>query len=346
MRAAVLVAPFQLVVQDVPKPEPKPGQVLIKMLSASVCGSDVHAFQGVHPRTKPGNTWFGHELAGEVAGLGQGVSGLEIGQRVAADGVLPCGECLFCQEGQGNHCLYYRTTGSRQDGGLAEFACVPAQNVYPIPDFITMDRAALIQPLSIAYRAVRERAQVQAGQTVVVIGAGPIGLSALAHCLAVGAKVMVLEMRQGRLEMAERLGAQATLDPTREDPLGAVEAFTDGYGVNHTIECVGGEQSRTLPLACQLTRMGGTITQVGSYSTELLTLRTREFAYKELTLKSSHSYVGASAYAACVELVASNTIDMSPLVTHTFPLARAQETLTRLNEGDPEIVKAVIHPQE
>lgn len=345
MRAAVLVAPFQLEVQEVPTPESGPRQALVRVLSASVCGSDVHAFQGHHPRNKPGS-WFGHEIAGEVAGLGEGVSRLRVGQRAAVDGVLPCGDCSFCREGRGNLCLDYRTTGARRDGALAEYTVVPAENVYPIPDHITMDQAALVQPLSIAYHGVRQRADVREGETVVIMGAGPVGLACLVHCNAVGARALVFDLRDARLEMARRMGAAGTVDLRTEDPLAAVHDCTDGLGAHHTIECVGGEQDETLRLACKTTRKGGTITVLGSSSLDAFSLLTDAFRRGELTLKASHSYVGRDAYAACLALVTSGRIDPSPLVTHVYPLARAQEALEKLSRGDQDVVKAVIRPQE
>ncbi|MCC7103637.1 MAG: alcohol dehydrogenase catalytic domain-containing protein [Chloroflexi bacterium] len=345
MRAAVLVAPRQLVLQDVPVPKLKPGEVLIRMHANSVCGSDVHAYRGTHARAQPGG-WFGHELAGAVEQLGAGVAGLEIGQRAAVDGVIPCGACLYCQEGHGNRCLNYLTTGFRGDGGLAEFVRVPAGNVYPIPDNVTMDQAALIQPLSIAYHAVHRRAEVQAGETIVIMGAGPIGLCCLALCRAQGARAIVSDLRDGRLRMAERLGAAAAVDIREQGLLEVVKGQTDSVGANRVIECVGGEQEETLLEACKLTRRGGVIVVVGLFSSPSMPLGSLDFATRELTVKASQSYVGAQTYAACVDLVASGAIDLTPLVTHTFPLAGAPEALRRLDAGDQQIVKAVIHPNE
>lgn len=345
MRAAVLVGPRLLEVRQVPDPRPGPGQVLIRMRAASVCGSDVHAFQGSHPLVKPGS-WFGHELAGEVAGLGDGVSGLQIGQRAAVDGVLPCGHCRFCREGRGNICVDYSLTGARQDGGLAEYTVVPAGNVHPIPDHVTWDQAALIQPLSIAYHGVRERAEVRQGDRVAIMGAGPVGLCCLAHCSAVGAQALLFDLREARLQMARDMGAAGTVDLRERDPLQAVSDFTEGFGVDQTIECVGGEQDETLPLACRVTRRGGTITVMGTFSTEKFSLLAHDFRWKELTLKSSHSYAAGTAYRESVKLVASGAVDLRPLVSHVYPLARAQEALEKLDRADQDVVKAVIHPDE
>jgi threonine dehydrogenase-like Zn-dependent dehydrogenase len=345
MRAAVLVGPKQLEVREVPTPSPKSGEVLVRVLSASVCGSDIHAFQGDHPLVKPGS-WFGHEMAGEVAGLGEGVTGLRIGQRAAVDGVLPCGKCRFCLENRGNICVDYRITGARQDGALAEFMCVPSHNVYPVPDRISMDEAALVQPLSIAYHGTRERTSVQPGETVVIMGAGPIGLCCLAHCVTVGAKAIVFDLREARLEMAREMGAWVTVDLREEDPLEVVNRYTDGFGVDKTIECVGSMQDETMPLACKVTRRGGDLTVMGSFSMPRFSLLSHEFRWKELTLRSSHSYASNTAYAPCVELVSSGAIKLAPLVTHVFPLSGAQEALARLDQGDQTIVKALIRPNE
>jgi L-iditol 2-dehydrogenase len=343
MKAAVLVAPRQLEVQEVPTPTPGRGEVLVDVRATSVCGSDLHSFQGEHARVRP-PTWFGHEFAGVIAWVGQNVTTPRVGQRVAVDGVLPCAACHFCGRGQTNLCLNYRTTGYRRDGALAEYTCVPADNAYPIPDQLPFEEAALIQPLAITYHGVRRRANVQAGDQVLIIGAGPIGLCALLQCLACGARAMVSDLRDARLAMARQLGAEATIDLRHQDTLQVVREWTDGLGVDHVIEAVGGTQDETLVLGCQVLRKGGVVTGIGTFSIPTVSLAADEFRWKELSVLASHSYLAAD-YAACAELVSSGRVRLDALPSHHFPLAEAQQALTLLDSGAQDLVKVVIHPR-
>lgn len=335
MRAAVLTAVRTVEVQEVPIPTIDDDGVLVRVTANALCGSDIHSFEGRHARVKPGG-WFGHEPAGIIEAIGPLVDTVVPGQRVAVDSVLPCHACEFCRAGHTNRCVAYMTIGSRGDGGLAEYLAVPARNVYPIPEPFSLDTAALIQPLAIAHHAVHSRAAVSPGSTVAVVGAGPIGLCILALCRAMGIETTVSDVRRARLDMAAELGASKVLDASA--PLDAEDVKAD-----ITFDCVGGESPTILEACCAMTRPGGMVVVLGTYSSPAIPIPTAAFNNRELIVVSSRSYT-SSSYAACVGAAVSDEIEMPPMITHVFPLEGTQEALTRISEGDPSIVKAVIHP--
>lgn len=341
MRAAVLTATRQLEVTEVPRPEPGPDEVLVRVESNTLCGSDVHAFDGSHARVRPG-MWFGHEIAGVVEAVGAPRQRVAPGQRVAVDSVLVCHACPPCLDGHTNRCLRYATTGSRGDGGMAEYVRVPVDNVFPIPGDLSIDDAALVQPLAIAHHAVHDRADVAPGDLVAIIGAGPIGLFTLQLCVALGARTVVADLNPARLEVAGELGATRTVDVGEEDLAGVVAEITGSAGAAQTFDCVGGSSTRVLASACDVTRVGGTITIVGTYES-IVTLPASAFTRRELTVCACKGYP-SRAYAACADMVTSGALVMPDLVSHRFDLAGSQQALERLSAGDPTIVKAAIHP--
>lgn len=343
MRAAVLTRARQLSVEEVATPRAAPGEVVVRVMVNALCGSDVHAFQGVHPRIGVGG-WFGHEISGVVAEVGDQVTSVKVGQRVAADSVLPCHHCDQCRAGHTNRCRHYLTTGSRGDGGLAELVRVPEQNVHVIPDAMSFESAALVQPMAIARHAVADIAGVRAGEVVSVIGGGPVGLFVLLLCRRIGAQVLVSDPRSARADTARDLGAEAIAGAGQEEVLAALDELGSGAGSDHTFDCVGGGPGMAVLETCvDVTRPGGAVTILGTYAGDTLSVPYKALANKELLVRSSRSYT-ASSYSACLDMVALGQVAMPDLVTHTFPLAQAQEALTRLDAGDPSIVKAAILP--
>jgi threonine dehydrogenase-like Zn-dependent dehydrogenase len=345
MLAAVLTAPRTLSVTEVATPRAGAAEVVVDVLANALCGSDVHAFQGVHARVKVGG-WFGHEMSGVVAEAGTGVTRVQVGDRVVVDSVLPCHDCEQCTSGHPNRCLNYRTTGSRGDGGLAEKIVLPAANVHPIPDWLSFNAAALIQPMAIAHHAVFEVAEVQAGDVVSVVGAGPVGLLVLALCRHVGATVAVSDPRSARMETAYALGAAAVAGAGADDLMTALRSVGAGSGSNHTFDCVGGDLSNGVLATCAaVTRSGGAVTILGTYENDVIALPNREITLKEASVRASRSYTPPS-FAKCLDLVSTRSLELPDLVSHVFPLTQAQEALERLDAGDPSIVKAVIRPHE
>lgn len=345
MRAAVLTRARQLSVDEVATPRANEGEVVVRVMANALCGSDVHAFQGVHPRIGVGG-WFGHELAGIVSEVGLDVSQVELGQRVAVDSVLPCHHCAQCLSGHTNRCSNYLTTGSRGDGGLAELIRLPEANVHRIPDAMSFESAALVQPMAIAHHAVTEVAGVQPGDVVSVVGAGPVGLFVLVLCNQLGASVVVSDPHPARGQMARDLGAARVCGAGHEALRVELDGLGRGEGSDHAVDCVGGGPGTTVLETCvKVTRPGGAVTILGTYSGDSLALPYRDLSMKEIRVRSSRSYT-ARSYASCLEMAAHGVVAIPDLVTHRFPLDRAQEALERLDAGDPTIVKAVVMPGE
>ena len=205
MKAMILHGGGDLRRETMPDPGPGAGEAIVKVHACSICGSDVHAYHGKHPRlTFP--RVLGHEFSGEIVALGKGVSKFRVGQRVCCDVDLPCGTCGPCRAERSNICETLKTMGFDCDGAYAEYARVPEFNLYALPDNVSFDQASAVQVLGISYHAVADRVKPNPGEKVAVIGAGPIGLGAALVAQSLGAEVTILDLLDYRLELARRLG--------------------------------------------------------------------------------------------------------------------------------------------
>jgi (R,R)-butanediol dehydrogenase/meso-butanediol dehydrogenase/diacetyl reductase len=237
MRAAVLNNEGSLEVEELPRPDPEPGEILLRVHDCGICGSDLHAAR--HPVARlPAGTVMGHEFSGEVAALGRGVEGWHEGERVVSLPYMVCGACPACTRGDEMRCPALRGIGLGQlPGAYAEYVRVHPGSLLRIPDQLGFREAALTEPLAVALHGLR-MAPVGRGTACLVMGAGPIGLATLLWCRDAGATVVVSEMAAGRAQLAERLGATATVDPRRDLPAVRLQELT-GTGAEVVFECVG-----------------------------------------------------------------------------------------------------------
>jgi L-iditol 2-dehydrogenase len=340
MKAAVLSSAGQLQYRTVPDPAPGSHEVIVKVHACSICGSDLHAFHGGHPRlTFP--RILGHEFAGEIVAVGAEASGYRVGERVCCDIDIACGVCRPCREGRANICERLRTTGFDRDGAYAEFVAVPDYNLYRLPDNVSYDQASAVQVLGIGYHAVAHRVLPRPGEKVAVIGAGPVGLGVALIAGIMGADVTILDLLDYRLAMAQRLGVPRTLD-TREGRLHErALALTEG-GFDKVVECVGGRQEQTVQDAAALVRRGGQITVVGTFPDNRASTPIAYLKDREIDLNFSRG--NFQAFAPCLDLVASGRIDPAAYISHRFPLTRAEDALNLLRARDIEAHKIVLHP--
>ncbi len=343
MKAAILHAGGDLRMQTVADPAPAAHEVVVKVHACSICGSDLHAFHGKHPRlTFP--RILGHEFAGEIVALGGGMRGFRVGQRVCCDIDVPCGTCGPCRAGRSNICETLKTMGFDRDGAYAEYVAVPDYNLYPLPDNVSYDQAAAVQVLGISYHAVAHRVKPAAGEKIAVVGAGPVGLGAALVAHAMGAEVSILDILDYRLAMARRLGIPAAFNPrgvnVREWALGQ----TGGQGFDKVIECVGGRQDETVTDAINMVKRGGQVTIVGTFPENKATIPIAYVKDREIDLIFSRG--NFQAFAPCLELIASGRIDPDLYISHRFALGRAEEALRLLEARDVEAHKVVLHPQE
>lgn len=318
MLAANWRALDDLRVEEVPRPAPGPGQVLVRVAACGLCATDLHVLDGSIPLYRPPRI-LGHETAGIVAELGPGVRALQVGDPVALDTTVSCGVCTHCREGRTFHC------GDRTSyiGGWAEYVLVPEQIAYRLPAGLPVHLGALAEPLSCVVHAVKT-AQLQAGDTVAIVGAGAVGLLLLQLARRSGAsRVLVSEPDPDRRALARRLGADLAVDPTAEDLRAKALDLSGGLGVDVAFEAVG--SARTVADAVSLPRRGGTVVVVGvapgdaTLSLRLYDLWERELAIKQAFIRNLGDFRRA------VELLA--VLDVEPLVTHRFPLGAIHAAL-------------------
>ena len=261
MREALFTQAGHLAIEDAPVPTPTGREVLVRVEACGVCGSDRAIFAGHHPVTLP--VVLGHEYAGVVEEIGPGVTGLRVGDRIVVDPNIMCGRCSFCRRGLVQLCRNITPLGIALPGGFAEFSLVPEANAYVIPDAMSWDEAALVEPLACCIRGIQQ-ADVQLGDVVVVLGAGPIGLllAQLARLRGAGT-VACVEPAADRRALAERLGVDATIDGADSTAVReAVMQLSGGLGADVVIEASG--RTSVAQLSLELVQPGGTIVWFGA----------------------------------------------------------------------------------
>lgn len=333
MRAAVFTGPGELSVLSRPTPQIRePADVLIRVEACGICGTDLHILEDPpgHP-AKTGVT-LGHEIVGVVADTGPAAIGVTTGDRVVVAPNLSCGSCRSCKLGVFSACENFSTLGIFRDGGLADFLVAPARACHPIGATVPRKVAALTEPLSCTLNGVRQAAP-QAGEVAVIYGAGAIGLLFLAVLTAVGVRSIVVEPSQPRREMAGRLGALRTVDPTSEDTTGIVARLTEG-GVDLAIDAVGTQ----LAAAVAHSRPRGRALLFGMNANARAEVAQYDITRKELVVFGT--YVGDFTFPSAIRLIESGIADLAPIVSHWLPLEDMPAALGALRTGSA--VKAVI----
>lgn len=340
MLAAVLHGPYDMRVEEVETPVPGKGEVVLRIKACAICGSDLHAYKGKHQKvTFP--RILGHEFSGVIEALSPEIKNFKVGDRVVVDTNKTCGQCPQCKAGRPNLCKTTVNFGFKMDGAFAEFVRVPEGiNIYKMPESISFEEAALAQPLGVALNAVRRRAVVTVGDTVAVLGAGPIGLSAVALAKACGAQVLVTDTEDFRLEIAKKMGADEVVNVLKDDVVGKSLEFTRQNGFDKVIEAVGGMQDTTIQQTTQIVKPGGLIVVVGNFSGNKATLRITEFKDREIEIRGSRGQHGTVPY--CLKLIESGVIDVKPMITHTIALDGIVKGLERLEEQKGRTMKVIV----
>ena len=319
MRAVVVEADASVGVERAAVPVPGPGELLVAMTAAGICGSDVHAVQGLHPFVAlPFHP--GHEVTGTVAGGGPGTA-TPAGTAVVVNPVLYCGVCTRCRQGQVNLCRQMAVYGcGTPSGGMAEYFTVPEGNVVPLPAGMTREQAALVEPLSTPVHAVRLAGPDLTGQTVVILGAGTIGLLTLLVAREHGAARIVMTNRSaGKREQALRLGADAALDPRGPGAAQAIVAALGGEQADVVFDCVAVQD--TMDQAFGLVLKGGTIVVVGVPAGPV-TVPLPDLQDRQIRVQGSAVY-RPDDYAESIELLASGVVRPADLITAQYPLDEA-----------------------
>jgi len=300
--------------EERPGPVPKPHEVVIAIKTVGICGSDVHYW--THGRIGDfivkAPMVLGHESSGLIVGVGSSVSHLKVGDRVTMEPGVPCGSCEFCKIGRYNLChdmVFWATPP--YDGSLSNFVTHSAAFCYKLPDNVSYDEAACCEPLSVGVHACT-RAGVTIGSRVLILGAGPIGLVNILVAKAAGASsVVVVDMQQNRLEVAKKVGANATFLATQDI---IAEIAKGGWGpIDVTIECSGAE--RAIQSAIRATKSGGVVVLVGMGPPEIK-VPLIDAAVREVDIRGIFRY--ANCYPKALALIASGQCDVKPLITHRF----------------------------
>jgi threonine 3-dehydrogenase len=321
-----------LVVKSVPKPSPGSGEVLIAVRHAGVCGTDLHIAdwdpwaQGrMHPPVV-----VGHEFAGEIVALGEGVAELKIGQLVTAEGHIVCGHCLQCRTGNSHICRNTRIIGVDRDGAFAEFIVMPATNVLTL-DGIPTEVGAIMDPMGNAFHTVLT-ADIP-GSYVFIVGCGPIGCFAVGIARAAGAaKVVASDVNPKRLALAQKMGAHVTIDATKQDVVRQVLEATGNDGADVVCEMSGVPSA--LHQAFASVRMGGRVQLLGLPKGEVPVDLANEIIFKGITI---YGVIGRKMYETwhlMRRFLSSGMFDPRPVMTHKFPLAKIDEALAAIRSGD------------
>lgn len=337
MKAAVLYGPGDIRYVDVDDPRPGPGEVLVRVRYASVCGSDVHRVMG-------GSAYYyplipGHEFAGEVVG------GASSGRRVTVIPLVPCRRCEYCATGSYNLCDDYSYLGSRRDGGFAEYVAVPAENLLPLPDAVSFEEGATVEAAGGALHVVRT-AGIRPGATVAVFGAGPIGLCALQWALIGGAdQVIVVDPMASKLELARELGASAVVDPREGSASEAVRELTDGRGVDVALELSGTPAGQRESLASLRKRGTAVFYGISHQGLPLPDEVVDRILRYELSLRGAwnadFSPTRTNDWRMALHFIASGRLRTRPLISHRFPLSDVAEVFRRLASADHGMVKVL-----
>lgn len=341
--SAVLRKAGDLVVENTEIPTPAENEVQLRMQAVGICGSDVHYWEhgqcGKFLLTSP--MILGHEASGIVSAVGEKVTHLSVGDRVAIEPGIPCHLCSFCKEGRYNLCVDMKFNATPPvDGSLRQFYCHPADLCFKLPDHVSFEEGALLEPLSVAIHSCK-RGSVGLGTKVLICGAGPIGLVSLLTAKAMGAeKVVITDIVESRLQVAKDLGADLTVLADIKDPNKMADKINNacnGWLPDVTIECSGAPTS--LQTAVFATRPGGNIVTVGR-GPRNVEVPIADASSREIDIKGVFRYV--NCYPTALSMVANGLVDVKPLISHRFSLLESVKAFETAKTGAGGAIKVMI----
>lgn len=340
MRAAFMQDKGKITLDSVDVPEPLNHEVLIRLKAVGVCGSDVHLFchGGIGDSRVIPPYMLGHEASGEVVAIGRDVKSLKVGDRVVMEPGIPCGNCEFCLSGRYNLCPEMKFWAAPPvQGVLCEYTKHKESFCYKIREAVKFDVASLAEPLSVGVYAA-QRANVGPGKTVAILGAGPIGQTALQAVLGFGVTaVMVSDIIENRLKLARQLNAEITVNSKTDDIVVQSREFTGKKGFDVVIETSGSSQA--LSNAVNIAKNGATIVLIGSLQNVEPDIPIIKAVFKELRILGSYRY--CNTYPIVVDILASNP-NLKKLITHHFPLERVQEAFEFVRDHKDDCMKVII----
>lgn len=339
MRAAVLTALETVELQERPEPRLRPGWVVVQVESMSICGTDAHQYDGridtPFPRVP------GHDFSGRVAELGEGVDSAWLDVPVAVKPSLPCGDCPECHTDKPFDCQRKKLIGLWSDGCMTERIAVPVVNLIPRPEGVQAWQASLLEPIAVGLNTV-DRLQIRLGESVVVLGQGPIGLALTRLCALSGAGTLIVtDAREAPFAVSRAYGATHCLDVTQVDAVEQVLALTGGRGADVVIETSGFPASSRIVLDC--VRKEGKVAHIG-WANDLPPLPVIPIMAKTLTVYGVGGNGGRGQYERAQELVRSGRLDLAPMVTHRFALADVAQAFAVAAGKTEGVIKVVLTP--
>lgn len=316
MLRALLEKPEVLKFYEVEKPEPKPGEILIKVKKMGICGSDIHAFHGQHP-TMPAPVVMGHEFSGEIAELGEGVKNFVVGDRVTVRPQVTCGKCYHCRTGNENVCHELKVIGCniKVPGGAQQYVSIPERLVFKLPDTMNYDDGAMVEPVAVGVAAVRTFSMDVKGKNILVLGAGTIGNLVAQSAKAMGASsVTITDICDEKLEIAKKCGIDHTVNTLKEDLKVKLEEFYGVDGLDGALECVGSEI--TANQAIHVCRKESEIIIVGIYAKDPA-IHMIDVQEKELHLSGVLMY-SEEEFKTAMEFIRTGKVNLEPLKTKHF----------------------------
>ena len=336
MKSVVVETPGKIAVVEREIPAIKENQVLVKVKAAGICGSDVHIFHGknafaTYPRV------VGHEFAGEIAKVGDQAGDFAVGEHVVVDPVVSCGHCYACRIGRHNVCTSLHVMGVHEDGGFQEYVAVNADQVYKLPADLPWEIAATVEPFSIGAQ-VAHRGRLSGDDTVLICGAGPIGLIILQVAKMKGARVDILDLEESRLEKAKELGADMIINGNTTDLVDAMKEFTDGLGFNLIYEATANAKILATCIR-DLPSQAGRVVVLG-FTTQELPIRQVDIMGRELEIIGTR--LNNHRFPEVIDWFKAGSVKPQEIITHTFPFEKAAEAFQFSDENPDKVLKIIL----
>lgn len=341
MKALYLLEKRKVKIREMPVPDIKENEVLVKIMHCGICGSDVHYYEegaiGNFVVEKP--LVLGHECAGRIERVGKNVDNFKVGDIVALEPGLPCGKCEFCKSGRYNLCPDVRFMATPPiNGAFCEYMAYPAEYCYKLPENMDTIEGALIEPLNCGFHTA-QRADAHVGQTAAILGCGCIGLCTLIALHTMGVhEVYMFDMIEKRLDMAKKLGATAAYDIRETSPVEKIKELTGGLGVDLVFEMTGSVAGTQSTLA--MTKRGGTVMVVGQGENAFVNFNIDEIIVKEIDVRGNFRY--ANLYPTVIHAISQGNIPVKELVTDVYSFDDAAKALEESITRKADMIKAVI----
>jgi 2-desacetyl-2-hydroxyethyl bacteriochlorophyllide A dehydrogenase len=345
VKAAILYDEREIRPGDAPDPRIGPDEVLVESGFAGICGTDLHIYRGEFKERVKYPAIQGHEFGGVILELGKNVKGLRAGDRVVVDPIISCHACPACLTGHINACRTLKLLGVDLDGGFGQAVAVPASHILPLPESIPMQFSPMVELYGIAHH-VLQRGQIQPGETVAILGAGKVGLSVtdvLCHSSGPGMTIAT-DLHDFRLDLAAKLGADHTINVTRDDPVAKVMEYTNGDGADCVIEAIGHfheipGQAAPLQQAVQMIRSGGRIVTIG-LGEQLSAVHFKTLVLKEALLIASRVTLGE--FPRAIRLMSKGLLHPELLVTHQMTMRDVAAAFAKVDREEPDTIKIVL----